>query len=126
MNKINYKSRPSFVPPLSTTISSSSSFDWGFFWHPPPPLLPPPPVLPPPPAVPPAALPPPSFPSAPSSSSSSLLVLSSSSFSVRLRGDHCILFSFFRRRLALANHVDSWVKVIFVMMASMIFSPFVG
>lgn len=62
----------------------------------------------------------------PVSSSSSLQDLSSSSLSVRLRGDHCILFSFLSRRLALANHVDTWVSVILVMIASMIFSPLVG
>ena len=48
------------------------------------------------------------------------------SSSDRLRGDHVILFSFFNRLLAFANHVETCVRVIFVMMASMIFSPFVG
>ena len=50
----------------------------------------------------------------------------SSSSSVRFRGSQVILFSFFSRRRALANHVDTWVSVILVMMASMIFSPLVG
>jgi len=48
------------------------------------------------------------------------------SSSERLRGDHVILFSFFRRLRAFANHVDTCVRVILVMIASMIFSPFVG
>lgn len=56
--------------------------------------------------------------------SSSSLLLSSSS--TRFRGSHVILFSFFKRRRAFANHVDTCVSVIFVMIASMIFSPFVG
>ena len=51
---------------------------------------------------------------------------SSSSSSQRFLGDHVILFSFFSRRLALANHVETWVNVIFVIIASMIFSPLVG
>ena len=55
---------------------------------------------------------------------SSSLLLSSSS--TRFRGSHVILFSFLRRRRALANHVDTWVSVILVMIASMIFSPLVG
>lgn len=41
-------------------------------------------------------------------------------------GAHVILFSFFSLRLAFANHVETWVRVILVMMASMIFSPLVG
>lgn len=41
-------------------------------------------------------------------------------------GDQVILFSFFSLRLALANHVDTWVRVILVMIANMIFSPLVG
>ena len=49
-----------------------------------------------------------------------------SSSSHRLRGDQVILFSFFSRLRAFANQVDTWVNVIFVMMASIIFSPFVG
>lgn len=56
-------------------------------------------------------------------SSSSLLLSSSSTLFL---GSHVILFSFFKRLRAFANHVDTWVRVIFVMMASMIFSPFVG
>ncbi|KAJ8897852.1 hypothetical protein PR048_003205 [Dryococelus australis] len=55
--------------------------------------------------------------------SSSLLLSSSSTL---LRGSHVILFSFLRRRRAFANHVDTCVSVILVMMASMIFSPLVG
>ncbi len=51
---------------------------------------------------------------------------SSSSSSLRFRGVQVILFSFFSLLLALANQVDTWVRVIFVMMASMIFSPLVG
>lgn len=50
----------------------------------------------------------------------------SSSSSHRFLGDQVILFSFFSRRRAFANHVDTCVSVIFVIMASMIFSPFVG
>lgn len=45
---------------------------------------------------------------------------------VLLRGDHVILFSFLSLRRALANHVDTCVKVILVIIASMIFSPLVG
>lgn len=64
------------------------------------------------------------------SSSSSLrsrsMLSSSSSSSLLFRGVHVILFSFFSRRRALANQVDTCVRVIFVMMASMIFSPLVG
>lgn len=56
-------------------------------------------------------------------SSSSLLLSSSSTLFL---GSHVILFSFFRRLRAFANHVDTWVRVIFVMIANMIFSPFVG
>jgi len=41
-------------------------------------------------------------------------------------GDQVILFSFLSRRRALANQVETWVRVILVMMASMIFSPLVG
>lgn len=41
-------------------------------------------------------------------------------------GDQVILFSFFNLLRALANQVDTWVRVILVMMASMIFSPLVG
>lgn len=52
--------------------------------------------------------------------------IASSSSSVLFFGSHVILFSFLRRRRAFANHVDTWVSVIFVMIASMIFSPFVG
>lgn len=33
------------------------------------------------------------------------------------RGDHVILFSFFNRRLALANQVETCVNVIFVIIA---------
>lgn len=50
----------------------------------------------------------------------------SSSSSVRFRGSQVILFSFFSRLRALANHVETWVSVILVMIASMIFSPLVG
>lgn len=50
----------------------------------------------------------------------------SSSSSHRFLGDQVILFSFFSRRRAFANQVDTCVNVIFVMMASIIFSPFVG
>ena len=49
-----------------------------------------------------------------------------SSSSHRFRGDQVILFSFFNRRRALANQVDTCVNVILVIMASMIFSPLVG
>lgn len=41
-------------------------------------------------------------------------------------GDQVILFSFLSLRLALANQVDTCVRVILVMMANMIFSPLVG
>lgn len=50
----------------------------------------------------------------------------SSSSSVLFFGSHVILFSFFNRLRALANHVDTWVRVILVIIASMIFSPLVG
>lgn len=41
-------------------------------------------------------------------------------------GDQVILFSFLSLRLALANHVDTWVSVIWVIMANIIFSALVG
>lgn len=41
-------------------------------------------------------------------------------------GDQVILFSFFSLRRALANQVDTCVRVILVMMANIIFSPLVG
>lgn len=52
--------------------------------------------------------------------------IASSSSSVLFLGSHVILFSFFSRRRALANQVDTCVSVILVMMASIIFSPLVG
>lgn len=52
--------------------------------------------------------------------------IASSSSSVLFFGSHVILFSFFSRRRAFANHVDTCVNVIFVIIASIIFSPFVG
>ncbi len=54
------------------------------------------------------------------------MLSSSSSSSLLFRGVHVILFSFFSLRRALANQVDTCVRVILVMMASMIFSPLVG
>lgn len=64
-----------------------------------------------------------SFPSVLLLSPSSLLLSSSST---RFRGSQVILFSFLSRRRALANQVETCVSVIFVMIANMIFSPFVG
>lgn len=58
--------------------------------------------------------------------SSESLSTASSSSSVLFLGSHVILFSFFRRLRALANQVDTCVSVIFVIIASIIFSPFVG
>lgn len=55
--------------------------------------------------------------------SSSLLLSSSSTLFL---GSQVILFSFFNRLRALANHVLTCVSVILVMMANMIFSPLVG
>lgn len=52
--------------------------------------------------------------------------MASSSSSVLFFGSHVILFSFLSRLRALANHVDTCVSVIFVIIASIIFSPFVG
>ena len=61
-----------------------------------------------------------------SPSSSSLYPSLSLRSPQRFLGDHVILFSFFSRRLAFANQVDTCVKVIFVKIANIIFSPLVG
>ncbi|TRY85933.1 hypothetical protein DNTS_011944, partial [Danionella cerebrum] len=54
------------------------------------------------------------------------MLSSSSSSSLRFRWVQLILFSFLSLLRALANHVETCVRLILVMMASMIFSPLVG